>query len=518
MFPKRSVPTGSKARRSLLVAAGCVAGAFAPASAQAGVDLQVKPPTVAGIASSVAVGDNAQGTIEIANGTTGAQAAQNFVVDTITLVPSCGSPGADRACQLAPGADLGVITVGPNASGSGACGGTTFAVSVLDATTGRVTFAPSSEVSLSASGPGATCVISFNYTVNKMAVKDTSATGGVQTDLVAWAQGYALADPTPRSEFEDMGTSHVTVARDTPDLTARASPGVPVGGGLSVTGDLAGTQPDGNVTFDLFGPADPTCAGAPMYSATLPVNGNGPYHSPSVTASAAGTYRWVAFYDGDADNAGVSSACGDPAAATTVGSGSTTTTPGSTTPGGSQSGGDATTPGATTSRAGTGTDTTRSGATGAAKRVRLDAFALTRRTFARATTPTAIAATAAAYLPKKKKKGAKKGTTIKYTLSAPATVTIVVERIAKGRRAAGYANRCVKATKKLAKRKACTMYVTTSTLKRTYKTAGAKKLAFSGRAGRKALKAGRYRLRATASAGVGTTSAERRATFRIVKR
>ena len=41
---------------------------------------------------------------------------------------------------------------------------------------------------------------------------------------------------------------------------------------------------------------------------------------------------------------------------------------------------------------------------------------------------------------------------------------------------------------------------------------------FSGRAGRKALAAGTYRMRATAAAGAGTTSATRSVKFKIVKR
>jgi hypothetical protein len=40
---------------------------------------------------------------------------------------------------------------------------------------------------------------------------------------------------------------------------------------------------------------------------------------------------------------------------------------------------------------------------------------------------------------------------------------------------------------------------------------------FSGRAGRRALPLGSYRMRATASAGSQATSSERKATFKIVK-
>ena len=150
------------------------------------------------------------------------------------------------------------------------------------------------------------------------------------------------------------------------------------------------------------------------------------------------------------------------------------------------------------------------------QRIRLDKFGLTRKSFARASTATALAATAAKVKTTKKKvKKSAKGTTIKYTLSAPAIVTIVVERVTTGRRSG---TKCVKATAKLKKKKPCARYLKSSTFKRTHKTGGAKKVPFSGRAGRKVLAAGTYRMRATAAAGVGTKSATRSARFKIVKR
>jgi hypothetical protein len=276
------------------------------------------------------------------------------------------------------------------------------------------------------------------------------------------------------------------------------------------------------MTFKLFGPSDVSCA-TPLDTKIVSVDGNGTYNSPAATAATAGTYRWTASYTGDDDNKSVSSACNEPAAATLVSAVPVTPPPvpppppppggggGGTTPGG----GGGTTPGT----GGTGGTTLPGTKTpGALTRVKLDKFALTRRTFARATKSTALAATAAAYAKKTKKKAAKKGTQIKFTLSAPAVVTIVVERVTKGKRSSAYGNKCVKATKKLAKRKSCTIYKKVATLKRTFKTKGAKKVNFSGRAGRKVLAVGSYRLRAKASAGKGTDSAERRITFKIVKR
>jgi hypothetical protein len=87
--------------------------------------------------------------------------------------------------------------------------------------------------------------------------------------------------------------------------TARAT----LDGGSVVTGTIA---------FDVYGPADPECASS-LAASTAPVSGNGIYASAPFTATAPGTYRWVARYSGDAANdpAGPT-ACGDPAAALAI--------------------------------------------------------------------------------------------------------------------------------------------------------------------------------------------------------
>src|SRR5205807_682762 len=55
---------------------------------------------------------------------------------------------------------------------------------------------------------------------------------------------------------------------------------------------------------------DASCTnGAIQTLGPVSVNGNGTYQSPDFTANAAGTYRWRAFYTGDANNKSVSTAC-----------------------------------------------------------------------------------------------------------------------------------------------------------------------------------------------------------------
>lgn len=243
-----------------------------------------------------------------------------------------------------------------------------------------------------------------------------------------------------------------------------------------------------------------------MSTSTTGVNGNGTYRSAAVVASQRGTYRWKAAYGGDDDNDGVSSACNEPAAATVVRSSPPPPVP--TPPAG---GGNTSAAADTGAKADAGKAPIVSNAT---QGVRLDSFGLSRRTFVRAAGSTPLVATAAADTRESTKaKKAAKGTTITYTLSGPAIVTIVVERALKGRRSG---SRCAKAKSKLKRKKSCTRYVKVSTLKRTHTSAGANKVLFSGRAGRRALPLGSYRMRATASSAANTTSSERKATFKIV--
>jgi hypothetical protein len=107
----------------------------------------------------------------------------------------------------------------------------------------------------------------------------------------------------------------------------------------------------------------------------------------------------------------------------------------------------------------------------------------------------------------------KRGTTFRYTLSEPATVTLVIERGRAGRRVHG---RCVKPTHKNAKRRACKRWRRVGTL-RAAEQAGRQSTRFGGRFGKRALAPGRYRARIRARDALGARSAERRLAFRIVR-
>jgi len=83
-----------------------------------------------------------------------------------------------------------------------------------------------------------------------------------------------------------------------PSLAVRASPGESIGASATLTG---GTILTGTLTFRVYGPGDDACA-TPLRTTTTAVSGNGIYAAPTLAATAAGTYRWVAEYAGDANN------------------------------------------------------------------------------------------------------------------------------------------------------------------------------------------------------------------------
>lgn len=71
--------------------------------------------------------------------------------------------------------------------------------------------------------------------------------------------------------------------------------------------------PGGSVTFNVYGPGDVTCTGAVLFSSTNAVNATSTGAvSDSFTPTAAGTYRVIASFTGDANYNPSTSACNDP--------------------------------------------------------------------------------------------------------------------------------------------------------------------------------------------------------------
>lgn len=125
--------------------------------------------------------------------------------------------------------------------------------------------------------------------------------------------GRALAADAGLVTLAGGNTVGVCSALATPTLTRPvAPPDVVLGTSINDVKTLAGGAgtPGGTITFNLYAPTDLACTGTVIFTSTVPVNnGNGTYTSASYTPSVVGTYRWIANYSGDANNAATANAC-----------------------------------------------------------------------------------------------------------------------------------------------------------------------------------------------------------------
>jgi len=116
----------------------------------------------------------------------------------------------------------------------------------------------------------------------------------------------------------DYGDDVTLTVLPTPSVSAASSAGVAFGGSVHDTATIAGGfNPTGTVTFRAYGPADASCSLAPAFTDTKPLSA-GAAVSSSFTPAAAGLYRWIASYSGDANNAPSASACGNANQAVTI--------------------------------------------------------------------------------------------------------------------------------------------------------------------------------------------------------
>ncbi len=111
-----------------------------------------------------------------------------------------------------------------------------------------------------------------------------------------------------------------TVSQAEPTISTAATNGT-VGSPVHDTATIAGgVAPGGIVTFKAYGPSDPECMGAAVFSKFVAVNGNGNYGSTDFTPTETGEYRWTAAYSGDGNNKAAASTCGDAGEASQVAS------------------------------------------------------------------------------------------------------------------------------------------------------------------------------------------------------
>jgi hypothetical protein len=235
------------------------------------------------------------------------------------VTTACGDPAETVTVAAGPTP----VTLTTTASPSVALGGQVFDTATINGNnpTGTITF--------NLFGPdNPTCGGTPAFTNSK----PVSGNGSVTSDLFMptapgtyrWVASYSgdannLAATTacgdPAETVVVTGQPPVPVT-----LTTQASPRVPLGGPISDTATLGGgNNPTGTIAFDLFGPDNATCSGAPVFTSTKPVAGAGTYTSDPFTPTAPGTYRWVARYSGDVNNLAATTGCNDPAEHVVVG-------------------------------------------------------------------------------------------------------------------------------------------------------------------------------------------------------
>jgi hypothetical protein len=138
-----------------------------------------------------------------------------------------------------------------------------------------------------------------------------------------WVADYG-GDSNNTEARSGCGKEVVTIGKHSTGLTSTPSPGGVTG---TVIFDAArvsnGVDPGGTVTFSLYSPADASCSGAAIFTSTVALLADGTAKSASFSGTkTAGTYNWIANYNGDVNNAGSNDRCGDePVQITAVSSG-----------------------------------------------------------------------------------------------------------------------------------------------------------------------------------------------------
>jgi hypothetical protein len=254
------------------------------------------------------------GAITVTNTSTSPQndSSGTLTLDSLTLVPSCGQAPLAADCPASV-RDPGVFAIGPGATGASAtaCAGVQFNVSTVDAAQGKVEFDAATPVHLSSpNGPTPSCRVGFTFDVLRMPTFDADpATAGVQTGRLALATATHTDGSTAVTISPVLSPA---IARA--NVTAAAAPNgmavnLPITDSVTLTGRPSAPALTGTVSFKLYGPGDPSCAGTPSFSSDKPVSGSASYTSDPFLPVTAGSYHWIASYAGDASNAAVSTAC-----------------------------------------------------------------------------------------------------------------------------------------------------------------------------------------------------------------
>ncbi|MCA1683019.1 MAG: beta-propeller fold lactonase family protein [Actinobacteria bacterium] len=216
----------------------------------------------------------------------------NLDSNTVSVIDTATNTVVATVAVVYPGG----VAVSPDGARAYVTSGDTNTVSVIDTATNTVvaTVPVGASPFAVAVSPDGTRAYVTNLGSNTVSVIDTAtntvvATVGVDSFPIAVA-----VRPAPHGKA-------------TPTIATQASPGNLLGAPVHDTATVSGgASPTGTVTFQLF--SDAGCA-TQVFTSTNPL-GSGTATSDTFTPAAAGTYRFIASYSGDASNSAVTSACG----------------------------------------------------------------------------------------------------------------------------------------------------------------------------------------------------------------
>ena len=261
-------------------------------SAWAGVGLGVTPniPVPNG---PVTVGQtDVAASLRIINISDESQINDPIELDTITLVPSCGVIASVDCPNFGFGGNPLESAYDPDVfrlSGSGtgrdgtACDDQVFTIQNQDELQDKYEFIPFTPATPVVLGPAdvgglaAQCIIDFSVDVLKMPTKDARPEDGVQTNELGGANGTSQIDD---QTGQGTGTNNTTVNKVTMPIATQVDPTTIVLGGsfhdvATLTPPTGAAIPTGTITFNVYGPGDPTCAGNPTFTSTNDVNAAG---------------------------------------------------------------------------------------------------------------------------------------------------------------------------------------------------------------------------------------------------
>ena len=265
-------------------------GATSPARARLGFAVRASVAGVAIIAGGLA---------------TFVTASAHSLNSTIPLCSPVIGPNA--------GASAAPCTSGPNVVGS---------TSLLDSAS--VTATSDRSVKFMLWAPGTCGVSGQNPVFTETDLVGGSATSHTATVITQGSFPAAVAgtyewtaellfNTTVESGPTKCADEPANVVKATPTLATTPSSGGTVGVALTDVAHLSGgDNPGGAVTFQLFGPDDPSCTGSVVQTFTsMPVTNGTATTTPAFTTTKSGVYHWVAAYGGDTNNHAANATCGE---------------------------------------------------------------------------------------------------------------------------------------------------------------------------------------------------------------